>query len=153
MIQNRNMLLIAAVLTLGLASLAAAQMMGGSHGQMSTSQNDTLSHSATMGMREINKMNQADSTIINMSQYSRMMSDEFDKLQSHFDKMMQIQDMKTLKAEMQKHQELMNQMHESMGKQHSMIQNMMSMMHSGRMNRMMGMNTDKTETGGHPHNH
>ena len=74
-----------------------------------------------------------------------MMSGDFNELQSHFEKMMQMQDMKTLKAEMQKHHDMMIRMRNNLNKQHSMFQNVMSMMHSTGMYGMMG--ADSTESG------
>jgi len=141
--QTRNMLLIAAVLTLGLVSFGNAQMMMGNSGsQMKAVQNDTLSHSATMMNGNKNMMNRTDSLVTNMSKYCQMMSSDFDKLQTHFEKMMQMNDMKALKTEMAKHRDMMNNMQGDINGQNNMCQNMMSMMHSGGTNGMMGMNTN-----------
>jgi hypothetical protein len=142
------MLLVVTVLTLGLASFAVAQMMGGNHGHkgnMPMGQNDTLSQSATMGTGHMmGTMPSEDSLVSDMSQYCQMMSNDFDKLQSHFDKMMKIDDMKSLKAEMQKHHDMMVQMHQSMNREGNMVQNMMSMMHSGHMQGMMDPDANQT---------
>jgi hypothetical protein len=125
-------------------------MMGGMMGGMSMGQNDTSSHSATMGMgRMMGTMQPADSLASQMSQYCQMMTSDFGELETHFEKMMQIQDMKTLKAEMQKHHDMMMTMQSRMNGQRQMCQNMMSMMssmHSGGMgmHTMMGGSTAAT---------
>ncbi len=152
--QNRLMLVTVSVLTLGLASFALAQMMGGSQGHMSMGQSDTVSQSATMGTGQVmGTMPHTDSLVNQMSQYCRMMSNDFGKLQSHFEKMMKIQDMKTLKGEMQKHYDMMMTMQSHMDGQHQMCQNMMSMMRSGGMHGMMGTDSAASESGGqHSHN-
>jgi len=130
-------LTIITVMTLAVAPLASAQMMGGHQGHMQMGQADTLSQTATTGMNMMGTTAGKDSLITGMSQYSLMMSRDFDKLQSSFDAMMQIKDMKTLKVEMQKYHEMMQQMRNQMIKLQDMHQNMMSMMHSGNVNETM----------------
>lgn len=139
--QNRLMLVIASVLTLGLTSLVFAQMMGGSQGHMSTGQSDSVSQSAPMGTGHMmGMMATNDSLMGQMSQYCRTMTADFDKLQSHFEKMMKLDDMTALKAEMQKHHDMMMTMRSQMRDQQQSCQNMMSMktsMPSGGMHAMM----------------
>ncbi len=149
--KNRLMLAMVTILTLGLSSMVLAQMMGGSHGNMPMGQNATQSQTATMNRGQMNgTVPPADSLVNQMRQSWGMMSGNFDKLESHFRQMMQIQDMKTLKAEMQKHYEMMQQMHSYMNNQQGMYQNMMSMMSSGQQRGMHGMHammsTDSTQS-------
>ncbi len=146
--QNRLMLVMVFALTLGLASFAAAQMMGGNHDHSAMNKDDSTEHTGMMGEGMMMKMG---NMMGDMSQHCKMMSNNFDDLQSHFEKMMKMDDMSALKAEMRKHHDMMIQMHQSMKEQRSMCQNMMSMMHSGGM-----MGTDSTESGSsaqHGHNH
>jgi len=148
------------VLTLGLVSYAAAQMMGGNQGHMAMRQSDSLSHSATMGVQSMGTKTMGmtsgvDSLMTNMSMNNRMMTGDFDKLESHFNKMMQIQDMATLKAEMQKHQALLNQMRTDMNQRQNMFKQMMSMLHSNGNNYgMMGQSLPQSATAStHASNH
>ncbi|MDX9857614.1 MAG: hypothetical protein RBT76_07485 [candidate division Zixibacteria bacterium] len=149
--QNRLMLVMVIALTLGLASFAAAQMMGGDHDHSSMNKDDSTAHFGMMGEGMMMKMG---NMMGDMSKHCKMMSSEFDDLQSHFEKMMKMDDMKALKAEMQKHHDMMTQMHENMSEQRSMCQNMMSLTHSGGMPGMMGADSAKSEADGqHNHDH
>ena len=98
-------------------------MMGGSRGNMpmNTSDSTTASSKAELDLMPMMK---------NVSNHYDVTVGDFDKLQQHFNKMMQITDMKTLKTEMQKHQEMMTSMHKDMVRQEDMFKNMMSSMHS-----------------------
>lgn len=135
-------ILVAAVFTFGLSTFTVAQMMGGNNGHSAMNKNDTSSHSHMKGTPT-----DVDSTFANMSQHYKMMTNQFDKLESHFNKMMMMNDITALKAEMQKHQEMMKAMHKAMMKQGNMYEHMMTMMHSGDMmnNNMMGMKSDKSD--------
>jgi hypothetical protein len=146
--KNRLMLAIVTILTLGLTPLVMAQMMGGSHGNMPMGQNATQSQSATMGKEQMNgKIPPTDSLVSQMSNSWQMMSGNFSKLESHFQQMMKIQDMKTLKAEMQKHYDMMKSMHAYMNNQRGMYQNMMSMMSSNHSHGMHAMTmSDSTQS-------
>lgn len=152
---SHRMPIIALVFIFGLASIAAAQMMGGGHGQVMMNQADSTSRSTMMGdsnmsgMGMTGMMSRMDSMMDNMSQHCKMMSNEFSKLKDHFDSMMQINDMKTLKYEMKKHQDMMNDMRQGMMQQKSMCQNMMSMMGTGGMHGMMGMSATEPEGSQH----
>jgi len=149
--KNRLMLATLIMLTFGFTSFASAQMMGGSHDHSAKNKSDSTAHSGMMGK---GMMTQMGNMMGDMSKHCSMMSSDFEKLQSHFDKMMKMDDMKALKVEMQKHHDMMTQMHESMNEQRSMCQNMMSMMHSGDMHGSMGSDSTKAETGDqHSHNH
>ncbi len=149
--ENRLMLVMVFVLTLGLASLAVAQMMGGNHDHSAMNKDDSTAHSGMMGE---GMMMQMGNMMDGMSKHCKMMSNDFDKLKSHFEKMMKMDDMNALKDEMQKHHDMMTQMHESMSEQRSMCQNVMSMMHSGCMHGMMGSDSTQSESSGqHDHNH
>ncbi len=146
--------ILSAVLVVSLVSLGAAQMMGGNQGRMSQMKGDTSAEPGQMGM-----MN-------NMSEHCKTMANDLDKLEKHFDQMMQMDDMKALKSEMKKYQEMMQSMQENMSNQMSMCQNMMSkmnmgdmnmgdMMNSGNMPCKMGMNdsnkTQKADKQSHDH--
>lgn len=151
------MILMATFLSLALVSVTTAQMMGGDHNHASMGKADTPSQS---GMMDQGMMNQsirntpADTLINNMSMNYNMMSGDFDRLQVHFNKMMQINDIKKLKAEMKKHQDLMQSMHLAIMKQKSMYQNMMSMMNSGEMDKVMQMHSQESESSAeYSHNH
>ena len=135
--QSRIALIIIAVLALGTAPFVSAQMMGGSRDEMPMSQNATLSHSATMGMDSISMMNRSDSLIGNMSQYCDTVSEDFDKLQAHFDKMMEIQNMNDLRVEMQRHYDMLQKMQEDMNRQRTMYHNMMTTMYPDQMHGML----------------
>jgi hypothetical protein len=113
---------LAIVLTFGVVSFGVAQTTGSSQGHPSTMKADSTSKS---GQKDTT------STMQNMSGDCRMMLKDFDQLQEHFDKMMQMNDMDALKSEMKKHQEMMLALHEKLSKHQSMCQNMMSMMQSG----------------------
>jgi len=154
---------IVVLLTLGLASFAFGQMMGGAHGSSAMDNTDSTSYGGMMmnggmmnGGMMMNRgtMMKLGSMMGNMSNSCNMMSNDFSRLKSHFEEMMQIKDMKTLKAEMQKHHDMLNRMYDNMSKQHSMFLNMMSMMNSAGMNGMMGTNsTESGSTGPHAHTH
>lgn len=149
--QNRLMLLTVFVLTIGVASFAFAQMMGGNHDHSAMNKDDSTSHSGMMGEGMIMNMG---NMMGDMSQHCKMMSNNFDDLQSHFEMMMRMDNMEALKAEMQKHHDMMKEMHDNMSAQQSMCQNMMSMMPSGGMHGSMGSDSTKSESGGqHDHNH
>jgi hypothetical protein len=131
-----RMFTVTGILVLGLVSLGSAQMMGGGNGHMSGMMSGTQADSTSqqphmdmMGMMH------------NMSNQCKMMSSEFNNLEEHFNKMMKMDDMNALKAEMKKHQKMMQSMHQGMNTQENMCQNVMSMMHSGNEQGMMGMNS------------
>lgn len=126
-----RMFTVAALLVLGIVSWGVAQMMGNSDGHMSQMQADSTEQQGQMGM--MNMMH-------NMSEHCQMMAGDFDELTRHFDQMMQIDDLKTLKAKMSEHQEMMAEMQQDMKAQKKVCQHMMSMMHSGDTQGMMGMN-------------
>jgi hypothetical protein len=128
-----RMLTVSALLVLGLVTLGVAQMMSGGNGHMSQMVADSSSQRGQMNI--MNMMN-------NMSDHYMMMTSDFDSLQQHFNSMMQINDMGALKSEMKKHRKMMQTMHDTMTEQKGMFQNMMSMMHSGGMQGMMGMDGD-----------
>lgn len=136
---SRRIYAIALVLVLGLVPFAAAQMMGGG---MAADKADTTSPSGMMGMGMMHRMN---GMMGDMSQHHKMMSGDFQNLETHFNKMMQIQDMSELKAEMKKHQEMMQNMHESADQQWAMCQNMMSMMHTAGMQGSMGTDSSSSD--------
>lgn len=149
--QNRLMLATLIMLTFGFTSFASAQMIGGSHDHSAMNKSDSTAHSGMMGK---GMMTQMGNMMGDMSKHCSMMSSDFEKLQSHFDKMMKMDDMKALKAEMQKHHEMMAEMQQSMMKQQHMDQRMMSMMQNGNMHGMMGMNAKSGDKSEHqPQNH
>ena len=75
----------------------------------------------------------------NMTNHWQMMSGQMDKLQEHFSKMMQMNNMSELKKEMQKHQEMMTSIRNNMSEQNQLCDHMMSMMGYGGMHGgMMG---------------
>ncbi len=111
-----------AVLTLGLASFGVAQMMSGNHEHASTDKGDSQSQSGMMNMGKMGMM--------------KDMSDNFDKLQTHFESMMQIDDINTLKAEMKNHQEMMQSMRDNMSEHQAMCMKMMGS--DGKMDGKMG---------------
>jgi hypothetical protein len=154
--KNRLFLVMVTILALGLSSIAMAQMMGGNHGNMPMGQNATQSQSATMNKEQMKgTVPPSDSLVNQMSQSWRTMSGDFSKLESHFQQMMKIQDMKELKAEMQKHYNMMQSMHSFMSNQEGMYQNMTSMMSSTHSPGMHAMKTtDSTQSaaaGRHTH--
>jgi|GEM_PF-2115379 len=116
---------IVTVLTVG--SLAFAQMIGGGHGQSMMQSPDSAGQSGKMGMMGNTGMME------NMSGHCKMMSQDFDNLGKHLDKMMKMDDIAMLKAEMKNHHEMMQSMHERMSKHMDMCQHMMSMSESGDM--------------------
>ena len=120
-------------MALGLATLTAAQMMGGNQGHMMQN-TDSTSQSHPM-------MQRADSLSTQMSNHWNMMSGDYSKLDSQFQNMMKMNDMSQLKAEMQKYHQNMMQMRQEMMQQHNMCQMMSNMMmQSGGMQGMHGSN-------------
>ena len=142
--QNRLMLVMAIVLTFGLASFAAAQMMGGDHNHSGMNKDDSTAHSGMMGEGMMMKMG---NMMGDMSKHCKMMSHDLDDLQTHFEKMMMMDDMEALKAEMQKHHDMMTKMHDNMSEQRTMCENMRSMMHSARMHGMGDADSTKSDSG------
>lgn len=126
------------IVSVTMAGLVSAQMTGG-HSKMQLA--DSTKES---GMMEI---------INNTSGHCQMMSQEFDKLQQHIDRMMKMDDMSKLKAEMKRHHEMMSSMHQKMSKQMNMCQNMMSMMPSGGMKNGMNMMGNSSDTAGGSSSH
>lgn len=91
-----------------------------------------------------------------MSNRCWMMSDNFDSLMTHFDRMMQIDDLAELKSEMQRHRDMMGAMHGDISEQRNMCEEMMSMMGlgGGSQKCMMHTKSGKSSTGGdHSHDH
>lgn len=126
-------------LTFGLAPFVTAQMMtGGTHGNMPMNKADSTSSPDMMGTKIMTMMGDLS------GDYNVTVSD-FEKLEEHFNKMMQITDMDVLKAEMKKHQNMMTDMHKNMIKQKGMFKNMMSSMQKTSMHGMMG-EIDKATT-------
>ena len=124
-------------LTFALVSMGTAQMMmGGSRGNMPMNTSDSTSASSKTELDIMPMMK-------NVSNHYDVTVSDFDKLQQHFNKMMQITDMKALKVEMKKHQEMMTSMHKDMVMQEDMFKNMMSSMHS--YSDMHGMMTEPDE--------
>jgi TolA-binding protein len=135
---SRAMYLVVALMILGLASFTTAQMMGGKHGHAAMGQTDSLSQSATMGKGMMGRTAVPDSLMTNMTRKCQTVSSDFDQLQSHFDMMMQMQDMKGLKDEMQKHQEMMKKLGVDINQQQGTWQRMMAGAQSGGTPPMMG---------------
>lgn len=142
--QRTLMLTIVALLILGVASFGIAQMMGGGHGHMSKS--DSSSQSVMMDKKMMKNMG---SMMNNMMQHCQMMSNDFGELESHFEKMMQMDDMGELRSEMQKHHEMMQGMHKNMMEQQEYCQEMRTIMHSESMQGMM--DTGSSESGESDH--
>jgi len=140
--KHRLMLFIVTAMILGLASFTTAQMMGGNNHHHYMNQSDSTYQSGTMGMGMMGMMNQFDSMMGDMSQYCNTMTGNFDKLESHFEKMMQMDDMTALKKEMRKHYDMMQEMHQNMTRQQNVWHTMMSMMHSDYQRGMMGQNDE-----------
>jgi len=143
--QTRLMLTIAALLTLGFVSFAAAQMMGNKKDNPSMGKADSTSQPGMMGTGMVAQM---DTAMGNMSQHCKIMSSDFEKFQNHFEQMMLMTDQETLKIEMKKHHDMMKNMRESMMQQQSMCQNMKSTMHSGGMRGTMGKDDKRSDSSG-----
>lgn len=141
--QRRLMLGIAVLLTLGLVSLGMAQMSGTQDGHVSQADAGSMSG---CGMMSHKMMNDSDSATGSMTQHCQMMSKDFDELESHFEKMMQIDDVDELKAEMQRHHEMMRGMHGNMMERQQMCQRMNSTTKSSScgMHGMMGCSAMKS---------
>jgi hypothetical protein len=117
-----------------ISAVAQTGMTGGMHHMddpaKTNQQAGMVNHSVMMQMRQ---MAAGDST----------MAADFDRLQTHFNQMMKIDDMAKLKTEMAKHQEMMAMMHNEMMHNRQMAEHMEGMMsgggtmHSGGM--MQGM--------------
>lgn len=141
--RSQLMLTLAAIMTFGLASFTVAHMMGGNNGQSSAATGNSSFQAGSMGMGTgmmgmTGQAAQSDSLWNNMSPYCTMLSSDFDKLEAHFNRMMQIKDSDKLRVEMQKHHDMMTEMHNVINQRQGMYRNMMSAMHSGGMSGMMG---------------
>jgi hypothetical protein len=138
-----QMFAIIAVLSIGLVSLGVAQMMNKKQGQSPMTGKDPMSQSGTMGMGMMGMMNRLDNMMGNMSRNCTMVNNDFEKLQKHFQSMMQMTDMNSLKAEMEKHQQMMQNMQQNMMQQEKLCRNMASLMGSQNMqgSQEMGNNT------------
>jgi len=144
---------IAVLLAFGLTGFAAAQMMGGHQTTMGKADSTSMSNNM-MGKGMMGSAKNMNSMMGNVNQHWKMMSNDFDRLEQHLNKMMKMDNMKALKAEMQKHHEMMAEMQQSMMKQQHMDQRMMSMMQNGNMHGMMGMNAKSGDKSEHqPQNH
>ncbi len=126
---HRLMLFIVAAMILGLASFTTAHMMGGHQGHSHMNGSDSTYQPGMMGMGMMGDNGQFYNMMGNMSQYCTTMTDNFDQLESHLQTMMQINDMPTLKKEMQKQYDMMQRMHKRMMQQRNVWHNMMSMMY------------------------
>jgi peptidoglycan hydrolase CwlO-like protein len=111
---------VALLMIFALAPIGATQMMmGNMHGKQRANEADSTSGSWAMNA-DIMGMAR------NMSGNCNKTVSDFDKLQDHFNAMMQITDMATLKAEMEKHQAMMKEIHDNMVREEGMFKNMMS---------------------------
>ncbi len=127
-----RMLVMASAMAFGLATLTAAQMMGGNQGQRMMKSADTTSQSSTES--------QADSLAARMSNRWNMMSQDYNRLDKEYQNMMKMDDMSKLKTEMEKYHQNMMLMRNDMMQEHDVCQMMTSMMQSGGMNGMNGRN-------------
>ena len=158
--RTKLMLVITVLLTFGLVSYAAAHMMGGGHGQATEGQsgmNNQSNQSGNMGPGMMNNgygmmnngygmmgmISQMDTTLTDMSQNSTKMSREFDSFEAQYRKMMKMQDINQIKAEMSKLYNQMQAMHDGLMQQQVMSQNALSMMNNRYQNGM----TVKTDRG------
>jgi hypothetical protein len=135
---SRTVVVISAMI-FGLATVTAAQMMGGNQGHMMTQKADSTSHSNTMST--------ADSLAARMSNSWGMMSQDFEKLDRQFQNMMKIDDMSMLKKEMEKYHQNMMLMRDDMTQEHDVCQMMTSMMESGGTNGMNGTRGSDSKSG------
>jgi len=132
-----NILTLTLLLAFALPSFGTAQMMmGGSHSNMPMGKADSTSQPSSMMGSDIMPMME------DLSGHYNTALDDFNKLESHFNKMMTITDMDVLKTEMKKHQDMMKNMHKDMMEQEGMINNMMSSM---QMNGMHGMTKETSK--------
>lgn len=131
----------------GSESLANAHRAMGSC-YLSFLQNGTPSNMMMSGMMRMGTTGMTSNTnnmMDSMSENYSAMSTSFDNLESHLKSMMKINDLKTLKAELQKQYEMMQSMRNNMMQQ-QMWQNMTSFMNSSCTHGMMGMNPQGSQT-------
>jgi len=112
--------IIAAIVAISFTGFASAQCsmpgMSGGHDRGSSTKAGSQENSKTAGMMK------------DMSADCQQMTKDFADIHKHFAEMMQIDDMKKLKEEMQKHNDLMVALHKKMSDQQEKCQEMMSMM-------------------------
>jgi hypothetical protein len=141
---NRSILIFVMVVLFAAAPVSFAQtqtMKGAVSGKSSVGKTDSTSASAANKSDVTTTMNEA------CRHYTTTIS-EFDRLQQHYDKMMQISDPVELKTEMQKHQSMMADMRKNMVEQETMMEKVMSEMGAtDTSNRTQKVN--KTTTGKH----
>jgi hypothetical protein len=146
---------VAAALALAVAPFAVAQMM---HGNQTNAPSENVAPNSQpgmmgsgmmgngmMGMGMMGMMSHMNTMMGNMSKYYTTMSADLDKLDSHLDKMMQIDDITTLKAELKKHQDMTRELRQEMTGQNNPCP-MMSMAGTCNTNGMVGVN-DPNSTG------
>jgi hypothetical protein len=143
---------VAAALALAVAPFAAAHMMNGNQGNASPENVEPAAQpgmmgNGMMGMGMMGMMSHMNAMVGNMSRYYTTMSTDFDKLDGHLDKMMQIDDITTLKAELKKHQDMTRELRQEMTGQNNPCP-MMSMAGTGNSNSMMGMNDPNSASTG-----
>jgi hypothetical protein len=113
--------IIAIVIAIAFAGSASAQckmpgMSGGGHDHGSVSKAKSDGDTKTSASMK------------DMTKQSQEMTEDFAKLHEHFGEMIQINDMKKLKEEMAKHNDMMVSLHKKMSDQQEQCQEMMSMM-------------------------
>ena len=141
--RTRSMVMLVSVLTLGLFSLAFAQMMNNQPMHAAMGQNGTASQNATTNMKSPMTGNSVDSLMTTMSQQCTTMLGDLNSMQAANKTMMQEKDIKVLHAQMVRQQQMMQQMRMMLTQQQGEWQNMMSNMHQNGMmqsNGMMGSN-------------
>lgn len=127
---------IAAIMVFFLAALVLAQSSG-----MMATKSGTKAPAATKSDKNL------DQAVTGFSKDWKMMSNQFNGLEEHFNMMMNIKDFSKLKDAMQKHQQMMTAMRNQMMNTQQMYSQMMSMMGSSGM--MSGGNMMGSSSSGH----
>jgi hypothetical protein len=123
-------LITAAAFILAVGTIGTAQMMHRSESTMPMNVSDSTNQSYMMGPDNMAMMD-------DLSSHYNTTIENFQKLESNFDRMMKINDMDKLKTEMKKYRVMLKSMHKSMIQQEGMFNDMMSSIETQKTNGMM----------------
>lgn len=127
--QNRILLLTIALIFVGFASFAYAQMMGGNHDHSTMNQDVSSSKTCTMKDSEMSNMALP---MNSMAQQNSKIEENLNLLEYNLEKMQKVEELEILKDELQSNINLLKEIQTTFSEHQEMCR-MMSEMHSQKM--------------------